>query len=46
MKPEVMPYDDLSLSKKEQVALMFDRIAFRYDLMNRLGIRQHAEAGS
>lgn len=36
MKPEVMPYDDLSLSKKEQVALMFDRIAFRYDLMNRL----------
>ncbi len=36
MKPEVVPYDDLSLSKKEQVTMMFDRIAFRYDLMNRL----------
>lgn len=36
MKEQVVPYEELSLTKKEQVTLMFDRIAFRYDLMNRL----------
>ncbi len=36
MKQEVVPYEKLTLSKKEQVSLMFDRIAFRYDLMNTL----------
>lgn len=36
MKEEVVPYVDSSLSKKKQVELMFDRIAFRYDMMNRL----------
>jgi len=36
MKDEVVPYQELGLQKKQQVALMFDHIAFRYDLMNRL----------
>lgn len=36
MKQQVVPYEEMSLPKKEQVTLMFDRIAFRYDLMNRL----------
>jgi len=32
---EVVPYQDSSLDKKEQVAKMFDSIAFRYDFLNR-----------
>jgi demethylmenaquinone methyltransferase/2-methoxy-6-polyprenyl-1,4-benzoquinol methylase len=36
MRQSVVPYEQSALSKKEQVGLMFDRIAFRYDLMNRL----------
>ena len=36
MKDEVVPYQELVMQKKQQVALMFDHIAFRYDLMNRL----------
>jgi demethylmenaquinone methyltransferase/2-methoxy-6-polyprenyl-1,4-benzoquinol methylase len=36
MREEVVPYDNPALSKKQQVELMFDKIAFRYDLMNRL----------
>ncbi|MEO6167573.1 MAG: bifunctional demethylmenaquinone methyltransferase/2-methoxy-6-polyprenyl-1,4-benzoquinol methylase UbiE [Chitinophagales bacterium] len=36
MKQPVVPYQEMNLSKKEQVTMMFDRIAFRYDLMNRL----------
>ena len=31
----VVPYKDSVLSKKQQVAGMFDDIAFRYDFMNR-----------
>ena len=31
----VVPYKDSALSKKQQVAGMFDDIAFRYDFMNR-----------
>jgi demethylmenaquinone methyltransferase / 2-methoxy-6-polyprenyl-1,4-benzoquinol methylase len=33
---KIVPYRDSNLSKKEQVANMFDGIAFRYDLLNRL----------
>jgi len=32
----VVPFKDSSLTKKQQVAEMFNRIAFRYDLLNRL----------
>jgi demethylmenaquinone methyltransferase/2-methoxy-6-polyprenyl-1,4-benzoquinol methylase len=31
---KVVPYRDSKLSKKEQIAQMFDRIAFRYDFLN------------
>lgn len=31
----VVPYKDSALSKKQQVAGMFDKIAFRYDFINR-----------
>ena len=31
----IVPYQLSNKSKKEQVAVMFDQIAFRYDLMNR-----------
>jgi demethylmenaquinone methyltransferase / 2-methoxy-6-polyprenyl-1,4-benzoquinol methylase len=31
----VVPFKDSNLSKKEQVAGMFDKIAFRYDFLNR-----------
>lgn len=31
----IIPYKESEKGKKEQVAEMFDRIAFRYDLMNR-----------
>jgi demethylmenaquinone methyltransferase/2-methoxy-6-polyprenyl-1,4-benzoquinol methylase len=31
----VVPYKESGLSKKEQVAGMFDKIAFRYDFLNR-----------
>ncbi len=34
MEKEVVPYGELDLGKKEQVAMMFNRIASRYDLMN------------
>jgi demethylmenaquinone methyltransferase/2-methoxy-6-polyprenyl-1,4-benzoquinol methylase len=40
----IVPFKESSLSKKEQVALMFDRIALRYDLINRFlsgGIDMH-----
>src|ERR1700750_2973084 len=31
----IVPFKDSSLSKKQQVAEMFDKIAFRYDFLNR-----------
>ncbi|MFM2326073.1 MAG: hypothetical protein RIR31_275, partial [Bacteroidota bacterium] len=31
----VVPYKDSDSSKKQQVAAMFDDIAFRYDFLNR-----------
>ncbi len=36
MSKEVKPYNDASLSKKEEVTKMFDNIAPRYDLLNRV----------
>jgi len=33
---EIRPYSELSSDKKEQVTIMFDRIARRYDLLNHL----------
>lgn len=32
---KVVPYKDSGMGKKQQIAEMFDRIAFRYDFMNR-----------
>jgi demethylmenaquinone methyltransferase/2-methoxy-6-polyprenyl-1,4-benzoquinol methylase len=32
---DIVPYNNSSLGKKEQVEEMFDRIAFRYDFLNR-----------
>lgn len=31
---KVVPFEDSKLTKKEQIAEMFDRIAFRYDFLN------------
>jgi demethylmenaquinone methyltransferase/2-methoxy-6-polyprenyl-1,4-benzoquinol methylase len=31
----IVPFNDSQLSKKQQVAAMFDQIAFRYDFLNR-----------
>src|ERR1700759_4109514 len=31
----IVPFKDSSLGKKQQVAEMFDKIAFRYDFLNR-----------
>jgi demethylmenaquinone methyltransferase/2-methoxy-6-polyprenyl-1,4-benzoquinol methylase len=31
----IVPFKDSELSKKQQVAVMFDKIAFRYDFLNR-----------
>src|SRR4051812_859785 len=31
----IVPFKDSTLSKKQQIASMFDRIAFRYDFLNR-----------
>ena len=36
MPDPVVPYKDSDLSKKKQVAKMFDNVARRYDLLNRL----------
>jgi demethylmenaquinone methyltransferase/2-methoxy-6-polyprenyl-1,4-benzoquinol methylase len=36
MSKNVTPYGDSDLSKKEQVTLMFDRIAQKYDNLNRV----------
>jgi len=35
-RPVITPYEELNLSKKEQVRKMFNSIAPRYDFMNRL----------
>jgi demethylmenaquinone methyltransferase/2-methoxy-6-polyprenyl-1,4-benzoquinol methylase len=35
MKPTIIPYEHSSLGKKEQVAAMFNNIAWRYDFLNR-----------
>src|SRR5690349_2619063 len=32
----IVPFRDSTLTKKQQVAEMFDKIAFRYDILNRL----------
>src|ERR1700729_758550 len=32
----IVPFKDSELGKKQQVAEMFDKIAFRYDFLNRL----------
>ena len=32
---KIVPFKDSAVSKKEQVAEMFNRIAFRYDFLNR-----------
>src|SRR5690348_11117492 len=31
----IVPFDNSNLGKKQQVAAMFDQIAFRYDFLNR-----------
>lgn len=41
---EIVPFESSHLTKKEQVAQMFDKIAFRYDFLNRflsIGIDVH-----
>jgi demethylmenaquinone methyltransferase/2-methoxy-6-polyprenyl-1,4-benzoquinol methylase len=35
VKPNVIPYEHSALGKKEQVAAMFNNIAWRYDFLNR-----------
>ncbi|HXB13969.1 MAG TPA: class I SAM-dependent methyltransferase, partial [Bacteroidia bacterium] len=35
-RDKIIPYEELNLSKKEQVRKMFNNIAHRYDFMNRL----------
>lgn len=35
-RPHITPYEEMNLNKKEQVKLMFNNIAHRYDFMNRL----------
>jgi len=35
-RDHIIPYEELNLSKKEQVRKMFNNIAHRYDFMNRL----------
>ena len=35
-RSHIIPYEELNLSKKEQVRKMFNNIAHRYDFMNRL----------
>ena len=32
---KIVPFKESAISKKEQVAEMFNRIAFRYDFLNR-----------
>ena len=36
MSTEVLPYKNTTATKKEQVAEMFDKIAYRYDFLNQL----------